>query len=66
MLIHITCIFIYKYKLITYIYLYIPQSNDDKEKANSPFESNGIKKDDQVNATNGVAVNGIDDDKGFK
>lgn len=42
------------------------QSNDDKEKANSPFESNGIKKDDQVNATNGVAVNGIDDDKGFK
>lgn len=42
------------------------QSNDDKEKANSPFESNGIKKDDQVNASNGVAVNGIDDDKGFK
>lgn len=44
----------------------LSQSNDDKEKANSPFESNGIKKDDQVNATNGVAVNGIDDDKGFK
>lgn len=54
---------------ITYIYefIYHFQSNDDKEKANSPFESNGIKKDDQMNATNGVvAVNGIDDDKGFK
>lgn len=37
------------------------QSNDDKEKANSPFETNGLKKEDQ---TNGVVV--IDDDKGFK
>lgn len=41
------------------------QSHDDKEKANSPFDTNGLKKDDQVTNTNGV-VNGIDDDKGFK
>lgn len=37
--------------------------SDDKEKANSPFDSNGLKKDDQ-GQSNGV--NGIDDDKGFK
>lgn len=42
------------------------QSHDDKEKANSPFDTNGLKKDDQVTNTNGVVVNGIDDDKGFK
>uniref|UniRef100_A0A1A9VN94 Uncharacterized protein n=2 Tax=Glossina TaxID=7393 RepID=A0A1A9VN94_GLOAU len=41
------------------------KSHDDKEKGNSPFDSNGLKKDDQVTGTNGV-VNGIDDDKGFK
>lgn len=41
------------------------QSRDDKEKANSPFDTNGLKKDDQVTNSNGV-VNGIDDDKGFK
>ncbi|XP_061387987.1 maternal protein pumilio-like, partial [Musca vetustissima] len=40
------------------------KSHDDKEKANSPFDTNGLKKDDQVTTTNGV-VNGIDDDKGF-
>ncbi|XP_017141027.1 maternal protein pumilio isoform X2 [Drosophila miranda] len=40
------------------------KSHDDKEKANSPFDTNGMKKDDQVSNTNGV-VNGIDDDKGF-
>uniref|UniRef100_A0A6P4EUE4 Maternal protein pumilio isoform X4 n=1 Tax=Drosophila rhopaloa TaxID=1041015 RepID=A0A6P4EUE4_DRORH len=40
------------------------KSRDDKEKANSPFDTNGLKKDDQVTNTNGV-VNGIDDDKGF-
>lgn len=38
--------------------------SDDKEKANSPFDSNGLKKDDQ-GQPNGV--NGIDDDnKGYK
>lgn len=42
------------------------QSHDDKEKANSPFDTNGLKKEDQVTNTNGVVVNGIDDDKGFK
>ncbi|KAL7729014.1 hypothetical protein ACLKA6_019847 [Drosophila palustris] len=41
------------------------KSHDDKEKANSPFDTNGLKKDDQVTNTNGVVVNGIDDDKGF-
>lgn len=42
------------------------QTSDDKDKANSPFESNGLKKE-EVNSTNGVViVNGIDDDKGFK
>lgn len=63
-------IFIFSHVLRVCIFLTLSllllQSNDDKEKANSPFESNGIKKDDQGNATNGVAVNGIDDDKGFK
>ncbi|EDS43242.1 conserved hypothetical protein [Culex quinquefasciatus] len=40
-------------------------TSDDKDKANSPFESNGLKKE-EVNSTNGVViVNGIDDDKGF-
>lgn len=46
---------------------FLQQSNDDKEKSNSPFDVNGMKKEDQVNSTNGVVVvNGIDDDKGFK
>ncbi|XP_058823446.1 maternal protein pumilio isoform X2 [Topomyia yanbarensis] len=41
------------------------KTSDDKDKANSPFESNGLKKE-EVNSTNGVViVNGIDDDKGF-
>ncbi|XP_064552758.1 maternal protein pumilio isoform X4 [Drosophila montana] len=40
------------------------KSHDDKEKANSPVDTNGLKKDDQVTNTNGV-VNGIDDEKGF-
>ncbi|GBP06196.1 Maternal protein pumilio, partial [Eumeta japonica] len=40
------------------------KTHDDKEKANSPFDTNGLKKDDQVTTTNGI-VNGIDDDKGF-
>lgn len=39
------------------------QGNDDKENNSSPFESNGLKKD-EVNSSNGT--NGIDDDKGFK
>lgn len=42
------------------------KSNDDKEKSNSPFDQNGLKKDEQGNTTNGVVLNGIDDDKGFK
>lgn len=43
------------------------QANDDKEKDNSPFDTNGLKKDDQVSVnTNGIVANGIDDDKGFK
>lgn len=43
------------------------QANEDKDKSGSPFDSNGMKKDDQVNSTNGVVVNGIgDDDKSFK
>ncbi|XP_055644551.1 maternal protein pumilio isoform X2 [Toxorhynchites rutilus septentrionalis] len=41
------------------------KTSDDKDKSNSPFESNGLKKE-EVNSTNGVViVNGIDDDKGF-
>lgn len=56
--------------IIEYIYnnmhSLLLQSHDDKEKANSPFDTNGLKKDDQVTNTNGVVVNGIDDDKGFK
>ncbi|KAJ6636061.1 Maternal protein pumilio [Pseudolycoriella hygida] len=39
------------------------KSNDDKEKASSPFDSNGIKKEDQVNNSNGLIMNG-EDDKG--
>lgn len=39
------------------------QGNDDKENNSSPFETNGLKKD-EVNSSNGT--NGIDDDKGFK
>lgn len=39
------------------------QGNDDKENISSPFETNGMKKD-EVNSSNGT--NGIDDDKGFK
>lgn len=43
------------------------QTNEDKDKDNSPFDTNGLKKDDQVNVnTNGIVANGIDDDKGFK
>lgn len=41
-----------------------PQSNDSKDKENSPFDTNGLKKDESV-STNG-GLNGIDDDKGFK
>lgn len=40
------------------------QSTDDKDKENSPFDTNGLKKDESV-STNG-GMNGIDDDKGFK
>lgn len=41
------------------------KTSDDKDKSNSPFESNGLKKE-EVNPSNGVViVNGIDDDKGF-
>ena len=39
------------------------QTNDDKEKENSPFDTNGLKKDESV--SNG-GMNGMDDDKGFK
>ncbi|XP_037036673.1 maternal protein pumilio isoform X3 [Bradysia coprophila] len=39
------------------------KSNDDKEKSNSPFDSNGIKKEDQGNNGNGLIMNG-EDDKG--
>jgi hypothetical protein len=46
------------------------QANDDKDKSGSPFDSNGMKKEDQVNSSNGVGVvivNGIgEDDKSFK
>lgn len=46
---------------------YLLQTNDDNDKTNSPFDTNGLKKDDQVGVTtNGVMVNGIDDEKGFK
>ncbi|CRK98539.1 CLUMA_CG011890, isoform A [Clunio marinus] len=38
------------------------KGNDDKENNSSPFETNGLKKDES-NVTNGS--NGIDDDKGF-
>uniref|UniRef100_U5EQG3 Putative pumilio n=1 Tax=Corethrella appendiculata TaxID=1370023 RepID=U5EQG3_9DIPT len=42
------------------------KTNDDKEKSNSPFDSNGMKKEDQVNSSNGVViVNGMEEDKGF-
>uniref|UniRef100_A0A182PK54 Pumilio n=1 Tax=Anopheles epiroticus TaxID=199890 RepID=A0A182PK54_9DIPT len=42
------------------------KASDDKDKANSPFETNGVKKEEVVPGTNGVVmVNGIDDDKGF-
>lgn len=37
------------------------QGNDDKENT-SPFETNGLKKDE----ANANGTNGIDDDKGFK
>lgn len=40
------------------------QTVDDKDKENSPFDTNGLKKDESV-STNG-GLNGIDDDKGFK
>lgn len=40
------------------------QTVDDKDKENSPFDTNGLKKDESV-STNG-GINGIDDDKGFK
>lgn len=42
------------------------QSNDDKEKSNSPFDSNGIKKEDQGNNRNGLIMNGEDDKGVFK
>lgn len=44
------------------------QTSDDKDKENSPFDTNGLKKEEVVvPGTNGVVmVNGIDDDKGFK
>lgn len=42
------------------------QSNDDKEKSNSPFDSNGIKKEDQGNNGNGLIMNGEDDKGVFK
>lgn len=45
--------------------MFILQSNDDKEKANSPFDSNGMKKD-QASNTNGVIMNGEDDKGVFK
>lgn len=35
----------------------------NKDKENSPFDTNGMKKDE--NSTNG-GMHGIDDDKGFK
>ncbi|XP_055310309.1 maternal protein pumilio-like isoform X2 [Sitodiplosis mosellana] len=38
------------------------KTNDEKEKQNSPFDTNGLKKDEPV--SNG-GINGIDDDKGF-
>jgi len=38
------------------------KSNDDKDKENSPFDTNGMKKDEVT--TNG-GLNGIDEDKGF-
>uniref|UniRef100_A0A182IXT6 Pumilio n=1 Tax=Anopheles atroparvus TaxID=41427 RepID=A0A182IXT6_ANOAO len=43
------------------------KGSDDKDKRNSPFEANGLKKEEVVvPGTNGVVmVNGIDDDKGF-
>ncbi|XP_049277500.1 maternal protein pumilio isoform X2 [Anopheles funestus] len=42
------------------------KTSDDKDKANSPFETNGVKKEEVVPGANGVVmVNGIDDDKGF-
>ncbi|XP_055612803.1 maternal protein pumilio-like, partial [Uranotaenia lowii] len=41
------------------------KTSDDKDKENSPFETNGLKKE-EVNSTNGVViVNGIDDEKAF-
>lgn len=45
-------------------FLMLSQSNDNKDKENSPFDTNGLKKDESV-STNG-GLNGIDDDKGFK
>lgn len=39
--------------------------SDENEKENSPFDTNGLKKDEQV--SNGGGINGmVDDDKGFK
>lgn len=48
---------------ILFLSLLVIQGNDDKENNSSPFETNGLKKD-EVNSSNGT--NGIDDDKGFK
>lgn len=45
---------------------FFTQSNDDKEKSNSPFDSNGIKKEDQGNNGNGLIMNGEDDKGVFK
>lgn len=48
---------------IYFIYLiHWEQTNDDKDKENSPFDTNGMKKDESTNG----GMNGIDDDKGFK
>lgn len=49
---------------ILMFYSIFTKSNDDKEKESSPFDTNGLKKDEQV-STNG-GMNGMDDDKGFK
>lgn len=44
--------------------VFLFQSTDEKDKENSTYEVNNMKKDEPT-TTNGV-LNGIDDDKGFK
>lgn len=56
--------FHFSFSLYFFFSFFIIQSNDDTDKQNSPFDTNGMKKDE--NSTNGVVMNGIDDDKGFK